>query len=211
MREMSQISDYTLVAALWFVMNYLTINIKLYLTNVILFGILVTTKYKGGHKMADIKKIRKSAFALFVVVSLVLLWFIVSNVRNLFLSKAEWNMQWNVVSIVITFIGVLIILGALTTALFLLYSTKKDETPFSIMNVKRLKTMAILLVAFEPYTFAQQLIFSKLYPIVLADNTSITIHSSLGGFVLAAGLVVYCISLVFEYGISLQKQIDETL
>ncbi|MCL2568083.1 MAG: hypothetical protein FWE12_01430 [Oscillospiraceae bacterium] len=34
---------------------------------------------------------------------------------------------------------------------------------------------------------------------------------SLGEAVLAAGLVIYCVALMFKYGISLQAQVDETL
>lgn len=157
--------------------------------------------------MTNTKKIKRTAFGLFIVVSLVLLWFIINNVRSLLLNTTEWN----AVSIAFTSIGALITLAALTIALIMLYSIKADETPFNLKNVKRLRAMAIFLIIYEPYFLIYQAIFRKLYPLVLADGTSITVHSTIGGVVLVAGLVVYCVSLVFEYGISLQQQFDETL
>jgi len=157
--------------------------------------------------MANTKKIKRATVGLFIAVSFVLLWFIIDNVRGLLQVTSEWN----VTSVILTFIGALIILGTLVTALTTLYSIKKDETPFNIKNVKRLRTMAVLLIAYEPYFLINQIVFRKLYPIVLADGSSIEVHSTIGGAALVAGLVVYCISLVFEYGISLQQQFDETL
>ena len=157
--------------------------------------------------MANIKKIKKNAFALFVVVGLILLWYIINNVRMIVFK----GMQWALPGITITIIGALIILAILTVALILLFSIKKGETPFNPKNVKRLKVIAILLALIEPYLFITEWVFNKYYPIVLSDNTTTTIHFSLGGCVLASGLVVYCIALIFEYGISLQKQADETL
>lgn len=157
--------------------------------------------------MADTKKIKRAVLGLFIAVSLVLLWFIIDNVRGLSLITAEWNTA----SVALTSIGALIILATLIIALITLYSIKANETPFNMKNVKRLRAMAILLAIYEPYFLINQIVFRKLYPIVLTDGISIEVHSTIGGVVLAAGLVVYCVSLVFEYGISLQQQFDETL
>jgi len=157
--------------------------------------------------MANTTKIKRAALVLFIVVSFVLLWFIIDNVRGLLQVTSEWN----IASVTLTFIGAFIILGTLVIALITLYSIKKDETPFNISNVNRLRTMAVLLIAYEPYFLINQIIFRKLYPIVLSDGSSIEIHSTISGVALVSGLVVYCISLIFEYGISLQQQFDETL
>lgn len=157
--------------------------------------------------MANTKKIKRTALGMFIAVSLVLLWFIIDNVRGLLLVTA----QWNTASIVLTLIGTLITLAPFAIALITLYSIKADESPFTMKNVKRLKAMALLLVIYEPYFLISQAISQKLYPIVLADGSSVTVDSTIGGVVLTAGLVVYCVSLIFEYGISLQRQFDETL
>lgn len=157
--------------------------------------------------MSDTKKIKRTASVLFAVTSLVLFWCIIQTVRSFILNTAGWYTA----SIAAFSIGVLIILATLVIALILLFSTRKDETPFNLKNVKRLKAIAILLVTLEPYQFVSEWVFDNFYPIVLSDNTAVTVHTSWGGCILVAGLVVYCISLVFEYGISLQKQVDETL
>jgi len=157
--------------------------------------------------MADIKKIRKAAFVLFIVLGLVLLWTVTSCVRNVLWYTTEWN----AVTITNTLGGMLLVIAILTICLVILRSTRLDETPFNHRNVKWLKVVAALLVIFEPYMYLSQKIMYTFYPIILPDNTSIEIHSSLGGIVFAAGLVVYCVSLVIAYGISLQTQVDETL
>ena len=157
--------------------------------------------------MANILKIKKAAIALFAAVSLVLLWFIIQTVRGVMLNKGEWYAP----SIATFCLGALILAATLVFALTLLHSIRKDETPFNRKNVARLKIIAVLLIVLEPYMLIAQWVFHKFYPIILSDGTSIEMHSSMGGTILVTGLVVYCISLVFDYGISLQKQVDETL
>lgn len=157
--------------------------------------------------MADIKKIKRTALVLFAMASLVLLWFIIHTVRGFVLNTAEWYAA----SVAVFSIGVLIMSSTLVIALILLFATRKDETPFNLKNVGRLKAIAVLLVVLEPYQFVSEWVSNKYYPIFLNDNTVVSVHTSWGGCILVAGLVVYCVSLVFEYGISLQKQVDETL
>jgi len=157
--------------------------------------------------MANTQKIKKAAIALFTAVSLVLLWFIIQTIRGIVLNMAEWQ-----VPTVATFsIGVLLVIATLIFAFMLLHSIKNDETPFNGKNVTHLKIIAVLLIALEPYLIIVQWIFHNFYPIVLSDGISIETHSSMGGSIIAAGLVVYYIALVFDYGISLQQQVDETL
>ena len=163
---------------------------------------------KGGHKMAEIKKIKRATFALFTAISLTLVWFIIDSIINLL----RTTVQWNAASVSATAVCALIMLAIFSIALFLLKSVRADETPFNPKNVKRLKAIALLLVVFEPYMVMHGWLMQKLYPIVLEGGTiSVSARSSLGGVVFAAGLVVYVIALVFAYGISLQQQVDETL
>jgi len=157
--------------------------------------------------MTDTKKIKRTASVLFSVASLVLLWFTIQAIRGFVLNTATRHTA----NIVIFSIGVLIVLSTLVIALVLLFSTRRDETPFNLKNIKRLKAIALLLVVLEPHMLLSQWVLNKYSPIVLSDNITVSVHTSLGGGVFVAGLVVYCIALVFEYGISLQKQVDETL
>ena len=160
--------------------------------------------------MADTKKIRKTALVMFGAVSLTLLWVVISNARSLMLQGAAgWN-GWDTSIIISTTIGALIIFPALIISLNLLYSTKADVSPFNMKNVKKLKMIAVLLVIFEPYFHISQWLINKSHPIVI-EGMTIKTYSTNAGIVFAAGLIVYCVSLIFEYGISLQQQADETL
>jgi hypothetical protein len=87
--------------------------------------------------------------------------------------------------------------------------TLKKKTPFLHKNVKRLKIISILLIAVEPVQFLLQKIGNFVRPSI--DGTKEVIFTSFGGIILAMGLVVFCLALVFEYGVELQKQSDETL
>ena len=157
--------------------------------------------------MMSTEKIKRTSLALFTLASLVLLWFIIQGVKGFVLNTTEWHAAG-----IITFsIGMLIVLAILVIALVLLFSIRKEETPFHLKNVRRLKVIAILLMSLEPYHFISEWISNHFYPMVLSDHTAVSVHASWGGSILVAGVVVYCISLVFEYGISLQKQVDETL
>ena len=167
----------------------------------------LSIKGREGCEMEDILKIKKAANALFATVSIVLLWFIVQTVRGFLLNTAEWY----AVGVVSFSVGVLILTTILLFALALLYTIRRDGTPFQRKNVTRLKTIGVLLVALEPYMLFAQWVSNRLYPIILSDGARIETHSSMGGTIIAAGLVVYCVSLVFDYGISLQRQVDETL
>ena len=158
--------------------------------------------------MTDTKKIRKTAFVMSIAVSLTLLWVAIRSAWGIF---SQGNLtEWNAASVITTVIGVLIIFPALIISLSLLHSAKSDVSPFNIKNVKKLKMIAVLLVMFEPYFYVSEWVCNKYYAIVIEGMTLET-HSSVLGIVFSAGLVVYCVSLIFEYGISLQQQVDETL
>lgn len=156
------------------------------------------------------KKIKRTALVLFVAVSIILLWnicFMLTHPPAMGTPSGTIN-AFAVVNLGGYVINILLLLVMLTLSLILLYSVKKDETPFKLKNVKLLKGIAIALVAYEPCGLIMQWVSTALAPPLLPGEVA---FFTSGGFVLTAGLIVYCISLVFEHGISLQKQIDETL
>jgi len=118
---------------------------------------------------------------------------------------------WGAFTVTNYTIGALIVLALLGMGSSLLYSIRKDETPFSSKNVNKLKAISILLAVYEPYYYLAQRLVNKFHPIVLSDGSTIVLDSSLGGIVFVTGLVIYCVALIFQYGISLQSQVDETL
>jgi len=111
-------------------------------------------------------------------------------------------------------IRLLTVIAALFIASSLLKSIKRDYTPFTAKNVKRLKLIALLVAAMEPFNIIFGLASKLFYSTIPTDSEEpaayiISTHS--GGLFIAIGLIVFCIALVFDYGAKLQQQSDETL
>ena len=164
--------------------------------------------------MDNIGNIKKTALVLFVVVSLLLVYNIILAGRVAFTGYAVpvgETLNW--AKIVFDVIRVLIVLSILTCAMVLLRAIKKDETPFNIRNVTLLKSVAFLIAVIDPYEIVASHVPTFL-PKIDIDGLSrfelTTTYLPSGSF-FVAGIVVYCVSLVFKYGITLQKQFDETL
>jgi len=108
------------------------------------------------------------------------------------------------------------ILGIIIVILFfagkLLKSLKFNYTPFTLENAKSLKAIAILLILAEPFYYLTLFISNQIVMNSAGSNTYISVpHIFYGGIVIALGLIVYCIALVFQHGVDLQQQSDETL
>lgn len=94
-------------------------------------------------------------------------------------------------------------------ALTLLKSLRDDRTPFCLNNVRRLKVIALLLIVIEPLPrLLILLVWAVLSP---GSMNRPDIYTSYEGTAAIAGLAVWCIALVFDYGMTLQNQADETL
>ena len=163
--------------------------------------------------MADIKKIKRAAFVVFGIISLLfLVHFIqmaIGTVASIRQDHSIPHFNWNASIMINTIIGLLIYAMAMIISLSLLFSIRREETPFSRKAVKKLKIVSILLILFEVHNYIAQ----RIDPWVIFEEADVigTVTVGWGGFMLASGLVVYCVSLVLEYGISLQTQVDETL
>ena len=79
-----------------------------------------------------------------------------------------------------------------------------ESTPFVKENVRRIKNIAILMATLSvvPSWFSQIIGF-------ICGSRELIMQVELGKLVLA--LVVWCIALIFEYGVALQEREDETL
>ena len=157
--------------------------------------------------MESIQKIKKSAKALFLVIIFVFVWHLFQMFK-VFFPRAD---ELNAFTVLSSLASTLIWAAIFVFSLLILYTVKNHETPFHKKNVIRLKIIAGLLAALEPYLLLLQRLSHLFYPIIVDDGIKVEVYSSMGGMVFATGLVVYCISLVFDYGISLQTQVDETL
>ncbi|MCL2434193.1 MAG: DUF2975 domain-containing protein [Clostridia bacterium] len=158
--------------------------------------------------MEKTKKIKRAAFVLFVAVCLILLY------NAVLVSWAGFGIQpvpvgaiLNPVRIALDVVRVLIVLAILVCAMTVLLSIKKAETPFNTQNIRLLKTIAILLAVIDPY----EIIVSRIPYFFVEEGPTVVLSSWPSGCFFVAGIVVFCISLVFEYGMTLQQQFDETL
>jgi hypothetical protein len=174
--------------------------------------------------MSDAKKIKRTALIISGLLVGLLLWLVFNSMRSTFTIATSWPDLWpNIASFEaiiyywgLTSIFILVISGAIVLAFYLLYSIRKDETPFCRKNVKLLKAIAVLLALFEPFLYFAQPLVQKHFPdpvmTAMFSPYSPPVHFiMLHGIVLISGLIIFCVALVFEYGISLQKQVDETL
>ena len=145
--------------------------------------------------MIDNVKMKRTTMVLLALVGLLILRFVYAIIRGFILY--DNTMIWDALHIVNFIIGLTLPMGILIITLLILISIRKNETPFNLKNVKLLKAIAILLVIYEPVSWIMGYLLFH--------------YSSFGGILIVTGLAVYCISLVFQYGISLQVQVDETL
>jgi len=167
--------------------------------------------------MSDIAKFKRVALVLSVIIGLVILWFLYQQARGIYIAYEVSTLMFGDVRaefysfLIINFTGAPIMLASLIIGYSLLHSIRKEESPFIKTNAKKLKIIAILLVVFEFYIIISQEILFRFFFRFATPSHSILMETSLGGVVIVMGLIVYCIALVFEYGISLQNQVDETL
>ncbi len=140
-------------------------------------------------------------------------------------SRSFW--MYGLASLV-TGVGFLLLFGM---AALLLRSITRDDSPFTLRAVRRLKGMSLMLACTAAVTFAADVArllqrgTSALMTTVassygVADSTAgiyvveiaVAPPLSMSTFLmLAVAVVVWCVALVFEYGVSLQQQSDETL
>ena len=176
--------------------------------------------------MEDTTKIKRSALVLLVVVSVVILYYVVVGVSMIvthgivlypvtYLPDGSTDVEFNLGKNILYFVQLLVMLSVQICAVFLLLSIRKEETPFTAKNVKLLKVVAIMLMAFEPLQVISARIPLVGESTVMDGGTTVpTVHSMSyfpSGVILVVGIVVFCVALIFDYGISLQKQSDETL
>ena len=100
----------------------------------------------------------------------------------------------------------------------LLATVRTEAGPFTTANVKRLKGIGLLLVGVELVEMAMAAwLYRAVYYIGEPDifdfnlMTGGYVSNAMGGLIIAIGVVVYCLALVFQHGVALQQQSDETL
>ena len=95
--------------------------------------------------------------------------------------------------------------GMAVVALLILRSLWTEETPFLMKNVRRMKALALVLALYEPCL--RLLVY---WQVRVTGATNVNFGAA-PGILLPVAAVVYCLALVFQYGVILQTQADETL
>lgn len=108
------------------------------------------------------------------------------------------------IDVIVPIIAIALIVFFTVSAYRLLKSMKTDESPFTEINGIRIRNMGLALI------------FEELMETAVAIGSSIAqregyISGMPMGFGIMAGLILYCVSLVFRYGCELQQESDETL
>lgn len=107
-----------------------------------------------------------------------------------------------IVVLIVTSVIMLLVLGIVYK---LMKAISKERTPFTIKNVKYIKIISILVfIAGLAIPIIENLVVKITYPEV---ESSISINF----FMVLAAIAMYCLSLVFQYGVYLQTESDQTL
>ena len=162
----------------------------------------------------ELKKVRKRAALLFAASILVLLYVsyltlssAIPTARMLLRGESLVSVGMMIMSIFLYIVMLLTVISAVQ----MLGSLRKSETPFCEANVRRLLRMGWLLTAFEPVNAIVQRLCLWLFPLKLLNGIAVTTTVSYGGVFLLTGLVLLTTAAVFRYGIELQRLSDETL
>lgn len=125
-------------------------------------------------------------------------------------SSGAGTQDW--LTLVYSLIFVVIVVIVMVLVILLLRSIRRESTPFTHSNVRRLRWIGWLLVAFEILQRLLARIFWTVASGRVQDGETVSYYFySNGGMILMVGLAVLGISLVFEYGVALQQLDDETL
>ena len=109
--------------------------------------------------------------------------------------------------------------GVVVAVMFVLFSkffseVSKGDSPFTLVQVKRLRMMSILLVIYGLLdnaitNCAASMLADGVNSGYISTNTDIVVAVYVAPFIIAA--VVFAFSFVFKYGVLLQELSDETL
>lgn len=159
----------------------------------------------------ELLRLRKWARGLFVLLALLLLAKILwEGVNYLYYVRSVMEhdpsaVQLGPMDIPMAVVVLAYRIGMAVAALMILRSLWTEETPFLMRNVRRMKALALVLALYEP---CLRLLIYWQVRFTGATNVS---WGATPGILLPAAAVVYCLALVFQYGVILQTQADETL
>lgn len=159
----------------------------------------------------ELTKIKKRAKILAVICFLITaVFFVTSIVTVVVLLPVRTETFLGTTDLIYSTLLCLLALVIMSNALLILYSTTKEESPFTIQNARRLKWIGWALIIFEPVHMTLSFLWGQALR-AHYTGAEITVNSGSSGLLIVVGLAVLCISMVFRYGVELQKLADETL
>ncbi len=132
----------------------------------------------------------------------------------------NWLMSANVLFNGIASLGGILLLMTMFLIVYrLLRSLRREPSPFTLQNAKRLNGIALLLVAVAVLQMATAVLPVLWMPIGMIGSGPIATVTAAVGLIfqyypmvmLVLALVVWCVGLAFQHGAVLQRQSDETL
>lgn len=154
---------------------------------------------------------RYGSYCIIIIMALFLLLALV--VAILLFSPESWQEiidsgipESEIIPIMIILITTSIIMLLVLAIIYkLMKAISKERTPFTIKNVKYIKSISILvLIAGLAVPVLENLVMKIVYPEI---ESSVSINF----FMVLAAIAMYCLSLVFQYGVYLQNESDQTL
>ena len=148
-----------------------------------------------------------AAGGIVLLVLAVVLYSFASSVSAL-LSPSKYGLEWGG-DILPNMVYLVVVAFVLLMGLQMILTLREDKTPFIAQNVRRLKAAGISLIVMEPVQVLVQAVLNHYRP--LADGMKTTYVVWSGGIFIAVGVMILCLAAVFDCGLKMQKQWDETL
>lgn len=157
----------------------------------------------------NLSKLKSTTRAFTIIAGIILLALVSYGIFSLF--KVSLSSTASVLQLISNLLLLLISVIIMVNVILLLHNISSGETPFTVKNVNKLKWISIFLIAFEPISMLMQFIINKTILLTSSDNVVTTTFTSFGGMIFVTGLAALGLTMVFGYGIELQRQSDETL
>lgn len=160
----------------------------------------------------ELKKVHGMVSKCYVIVSVMLVVLIAFSILNLvnLISDSSWQIMKQKTVLIENAISWVLCIGIYINLIQMFHSIKKHDTPFTSYVVKHIKMAAFLLFCWEPMTYLMNG-FNRLFPYVNENGEGIVESHSFGGTFMILAIGLYVVAVIFQYGVALQKQSDETL
>lgn len=125
--------------------------------------------------------------------------------------KISLDSNLAVAALVSSLLLCLLSLYIMVSAFRMMHGVMKEDSPFTLGNVNLLRGIGWALIVFEAAQELSAQILSRMAFSQLAIGEEIMVVSSMGGLFFIVGVMLLGVSMIFRYGIELQRQSDETL